>query len=39
VRLPAALGSAHAVNAAGMIGVLAGLLVAAAALHGRWRRT
>ncbi|NCY24668.1 MAG: metal ABC transporter permease [Alphaproteobacteria bacterium] len=36
--LPAALGSAHAVNAAGAIGVLAGLMVAAAALAGRWRR-
>ncbi len=36
--LPAALGSAHAVNAAGMIGVLSGLLVAAAAFSGRWRR-
>lgn len=36
--LPAALGSAHAVNAAGMIGVLAGLTVAGAAAAGRWRR-
>lgn len=36
--LPAALGSAHAVNAAGMIGVLSGLMVAGAAMAGRWRR-
>ena len=36
--LPAALGSAHAVNAAGTIGVLAGLLVAGAGVAGRWRR-
>ncbi len=36
--VPAALGSAHAVNAAGVIGVLSGLLVAAAAASGRWRR-
>jgi manganese/zinc/iron transport system permease protein len=35
--LPAALGSAHAVNAAGMIGVLSGLMVAGAAMAGRWR--
>ncbi len=35
--LPAALGSAHAVNAAGMIGVLSGLMVAIAAMAGRWR--
>ena len=35
--LPALLGSAHAVNAAGMIGVLSGLMVAGAAMAGRWR--
>jgi len=35
--LPALLGSAHAVNAAGMIGVLSGLMVAGAAVAGRWR--
>ena len=35
--LPAALGSGHAVTAAGMIGVLSGLVVAGAAMAGRWR--
>lgn len=35
--LPASLGATHAINAAGTIGVLAGLTVAGAAMVGRWR--